>query len=160
MFGSTPLRELLDKGDEKEVKSLLSKVNVIGEFDPFPPSPKKGDLIKVENDYNVVVLFEHDGENWKEFISPKVASILNLNQGSSFKFMLDNKPKDASFQANVSDKAQVRVSIVHTSFKEQDMQDAVNERLKSLGLTPDNLVNVAVYMVTNEKCILSIFYKY
>ena len=106
---SSKIDDLVANKNIQELAKLIKNAKVINNEINLPDYPKENDLIIIENEYDVKVLFEYVNGQWDEKSNKTIADVLN-DQKSTYMHLFNYKVNSKDFDPYVSDKDSLKVT--------------------------------------------------
>jgi len=165
------LDKLVKENNIQELSRLIKNTKVIEDDTQIPDNPKDNDLIIMENEYDVKILFEYLNNEWNEKSGALIADVLN-DQKSTYIHLFNYKVSNKDFNPYVSDKESVKVSnedkkVVVKILKSKFNDKAINSTIKVYSqkhlIGAEDVINIQVVNIkenVNEiSCNLIFSYK-
>lgn len=153
---SSNLDNLVKNNDIKTLVKLIKNTKVIDDESLLPDNPKNDDLVIMENEYDVKILFEYLNGEWNEKSGKLIADILN-DQKSTYMHLFNYKVSNKDFNPYVSDKESLKVTedakkvvvkILESKFNDTAINSTIKVYSQKHLVAPDDIINV---QITNIK---------
>lgn len=170
-FGDSKIKELVDKEEFTQISQLLNSASTIADEANLPDNPKTNELIVVENEYDVKILYEFFDDQWNEIGSKEVAKLLQGDTKSTFHHMFNYKVDAKEFNPYVSDEFKVttanqedrsiKVKLLSVDFDEKTINESVSKYMAENEIPSDDIINIQILNIQeNKNCTLIISHKY
>lgn len=162
---------LVKQKDIKTLVKLIKETKVVENEMQIPHDSKDYDLIIIENEYDVKVLFEYLNGTWDEKSGKEIASILN-DQKSTYMHLFNYTVSDKAFDPYVSDKDSVKISdeekkvivkILESKFNDKAINSTIKVFSQKNLIAADDVINIQVVNIQTKNgetnCNLIFTYK-
>lgn len=149
---------LVQKEDYKTLSNYISKALVINHESELPNEAKNNDLVIIDNEYDVKIMYEYlDGE-WLEKGGERIAQILNGGEKTTYHHLFNFKLDSEEFNSNTKDDGLVQVEILKSPYKQANLNSTIQEFINKRGI--NHVINIQLQNCTQKYCDVVIFYKY
>ena len=144
-----------------EITKLIKNTKIIEDDSLIPDNPKNDDLVIMENEYDVKILFEFFDGSWNEKSGKLIADILN-DQKSTYMHLFNYKVSGKDFNKYISDKDSVKVyddgsvkKVVVKILTSKFNDTAINSTLKVYSQThlveANDIINIQIVNIQKEE---------
>lgn len=161
---SSKIDELVETNKIKELVTLIKETKIIGSETDLPDNPKNNELIIIENEYDIKVLFEYVDDTWSEKSGKLIAEIMN-DQKSTYMHLFNYKVSNKDFNPYTSDKEslkttetdrKIEIKFLDSKFNEQAISSTVKVFTQKNLIAPDDIISIQIIPEqTSCKIILS-----
>ena len=159
-FAFSLVDSLHEKKDFKKLIEHINKATVIEDDNHLPDNPKENQLLIIDNEYDVKILYEYNDDEWNEKGSKEIAQILNGGNKTSFHHLFNFQLDKMDFNAYTSDEALIQIEILKSSYKQDAINRTVQTFIKDKSLESDAIINLQIQNIHKESCDIIISYKY
>ena len=162
---------LVKSKDLQTLSKLIKETKIVENEMQIPDNSKNNDLIIIENEYDVKVLFEYLNGTWDEKGGKEIAEILN-DQKSTYMHLFNYQVSDKAFDPYISDKESVKITdeekkvvvkILESKFNDKAINSTIKVYSQKNLIAADDVINIQVVnikTVGNEtSCNLIFSYK-
>lgn len=163
-FGAESRLDALTKTkDFESLKALIKDTKIIETEAELPDNPKDNDLIIMENEYDVKILFEYLNGTWDEKGGKEIAAILN-DQKSTYMHLFNYQVNDKAFNPYVSDKESVKVldeekrvvvKILESKFNDKAINSTIKVYSQKNLITADDIINIQIVNIQTKDSVTS-----
>ena len=169
-FGDSKIKEFLEKNEVNQISQLIKSASSITDEADLPDNPKTNELVIVENEYDVKILFEFFDEQWNEISDAKIAEILQGDTKSTFHHMFNYKVDAKEFNPYVSDEFKeetpstniqsLKVKLLRVDFDEKSINKSISEYTTENEILANDIINIQILNTKNDSvCNIVISYK-
>lgn len=151
---------LLEKQDYKTLGNYIQKATVIDHESELPNNPSNNDLVIIDNEYDVKIMYEYNDGEWNEKGGEHIAQILNGGEKTTFHHLFNFKLEKEDFNEYTSDKTNIHIEILKSSYKQDELNRTIKEFITAKGLNSSDIINIQIQNITPTMCDIIISYKY
>lgn len=150
--------KLVKEKDFQTLTKLIKETKIVENEMQIPLESKDNDLIIIENEYDVKVLFEYLNGNWNEKTGTEIAAILN-DQKSTYMHLFNYKVNDKAFDPYVSDKESVKVTdedkkvyvkILDSKFNDKAINSTIKVFTQKQLIPTDDIINIQIVNIHSK----------
>ena len=152
--------KLLQENNIEVLSKLIKETKIIEDEANLPNNPKEHDLIIIENEYDVKVLFEFLNNTWSEKSGKEIANILN-DQKSTYMHLFNYKVSGKDFDKYVSDKdsekvyddgteKKLEVKILSSKFSEKAIKSTIKVYSQTQLIGANDIINIQIVNIREE----------
>lgn len=149
---TSKIDELVKAENVKELVPLIKNTKIIEDETQLPDYPKENELIIIENEYDIKILFEYVNGEWSEKGGKLVADILN-DQKSTYMHLFNYKVSNKDFNPYVSDKdtlkttdtdKKISLKFIESKFNEKAINSNIKLFMQKNLLEADEIINIQI----------------
>lgn len=159
-FSFSLVDSLLEQKDLKQLNNYIQKAILIENDSQLPDNPKENQLLIVDNEYDVKILYEYYEGEWNEKTGPQIAQLLNGGNKTSFHHLFNFKLEKEDFNAYTSDEKLIHIEILKSSYQQDHLNQTIQGFMKQKNLKADDIITMQIQNISQKSCDIIIGYKY
>lgn len=160
VHASSLIDALLEKQDYKTLGNYIQKATVINHESELPDNASNNDLVIIDNEYDVKIMYEYNDGEWTEKGGEQIAQILNGGEKTTYHHLFNFKLEKEDFNEYTSDKSHFHLEILKSSYKQDELNRTIKEFITAKGLKTSDIINIQIQNITQKDCDIIISYKY
>lgn len=164
-FGDSKIQGLVKEEKFAQIFKLIKFTPTLSNEEELPDNPKTNDLVIIENEYDVKILYEFFDGQWNEIDGKKIAQILQGDSKSTFHHLFNYKINAKEFNPYVSDNFKVstetqsiKVKLLKVKFDEKAINKKISDFIAKNEISGDDIINIQI-LKEDDTCTVVISYR-
>lgn len=168
LYTKSIVDELIEKKDFQTLQKTIDNTKVLQNENQIPLDSKENDLIVIEDDYGIKILYEFYDGQWQDKSNPTIAKILKNDKGTTFKNLFNYKVDATEFNPYESDtfkyeeekKTTIAVKFINSLNKEDNINKNIANFLEEKQIASLQVINIQLLNTDRSDCTIVVIYRY